>query len=62
MHSQHTLGSSILTTVVTGLVALIPDGAVNYAEKIVSVFVLAVVAELGRRFVTALLERRKKKP
>lgn len=61
MHSsQHTLGSSILTTVVTGLVALIPDGAVNYGEKILSVFVLAVVAELGRRFVTSLLDRRKK--
>jgi hypothetical protein len=58
-HSEHTLGSSILTTVVTGLVAIVPDGVINYIAKIVSVFVLAVVAELGRRAVTSLLEKRK---
>jgi hypothetical protein len=44
---------SVLTSLVTAFVATLPT-VVNYAEKVVSVLVLAMVAEIGRRFIASL--------
>lgn len=49
--TNHDVSGSLLTTMSTALVALLPDETVSYAGKVISVFLLAVIAELGRRFV-----------
>lgn len=54
MTAQHSSSGSIVSAVVTGFVAVIPPEVAGYAEKFLSVFVLAVVAELGRRLVSLL--------
>lgn len=46
-----TVAGSILTSVVTGFVVALPPEFVNYLGKLGSVFLLAVVAEVGRRLV-----------
>ena len=58
-HSPDPSSNSILSAVITGFVALIPLEVFNYAEKLLSVFCLAVVAELGRRLVVKFLGREK---
>lgn len=47
-----------MTSVITATVALVPSGAMNYAVKLVSVLVLAMAAEVGRRLI-ALIWRQK---
>jgi hypothetical protein len=42
--------ASVSTSVITAFVALLPN-AVSYAEKLVSVLVLAMVAEAGRKLI-----------
>lgn len=49
--NHNNTSASILTSVVTGSIAIIPPGALGYAEKLVSVLVLAMVAEVGRRVI-----------
>ncbi len=44
-------GASLVGAFVTGFVVAIPEAAVSYGGKIVSVFFLAIVAEIGRRLV-----------
>lgn len=53
-------GSLLLSSFVTGFVVAIPEAAVSYAGKVVSVFVLAIVAELGRRLINRLWKGEKK--
>lgn len=43
--------ASISTSVITAFVALIPGAALTYAEKLLSVLVLAMAAEAGRRII-----------
>lgn len=56
----HNGSGTIANAVVTAFVAVLPEAAFGYATKLLSVFVLAAVAEGGRRLVAWLLERRKK--
>jgi hypothetical protein len=58
MKDHSSEGASILTSIVTGFVALVPGDTFNYLEKLASVFLLAVVAELGRRLVTMFFTRK----
>lgn len=51
--------SSITNGVITGFMTAVPSEALGYSEKLLSVFVLAMVAELGRRFVISILEKKK---
>lgn len=44
---------------VTGIVALLPEGTMTFAVKVLSVFVLAMAAELGRRIVTIVWKKKK---
>lgn len=53
MHSDHA-GAALVSGVVTGVVVAIPEAALSYGEKVLSVFFLAVVAEIGRRLVHRL--------
>lgn len=53
------VGSGI-TSAITAGVALLPAEVLSYAEKLLSVFVLAVAAELGRRLVALLWKEKKK--
>ena len=53
MHSDHA-GASFVSALVTGLIVAIPESWISYGGKVFSVFVLAVVAELGRRLVNRL--------
>lgn len=48
------VSASIVSSFVTGLIVAIPEAALSYVGKIVSVFCLAIVAELGRRLVQRL--------
>lgn len=50
----HDFSGSLITTFVTASVALLPDYVLTYAGKVLSVFILAVVAELGRRLVGSI--------
>lgn len=51
--------SPILTSsVLTGFAAVLPPETVPYLLKLVGVFVLAVVAELGRQLVIKLREKK----
>jgi hypothetical protein len=59
-NSGNSIGGSILSSAVTGLVAIIPVTTLDYGEKLLSVFVLAIAAECGRRLVAFLVERGKK--
>ncbi len=59
MNQHHDFGGSLLTSMITAGVALLPDYAVNYAEKVLSVLVLAMVAEAGRRLVGSLWGQKK---
>lgn len=59
MTNDHSIGASILTSVVTAFVVSLPEPVVNYAGKLVSVLVLAMAAEVGRRFVSWLATRGK---
>lgn len=43
-----------MTSLITGLVAIVPAGVLGYTEKLLSVLVLAMVAELGRRVIALL--------
>lgn len=43
-----------MTSAITAAVAVIPSGILGYAEKLLSVLVLAMVAEVGRRAITLL--------
>lgn len=55
---SHSLGASIVTSVVTAFVALWPgEAAVHYIEKLISVLILAAVAEMGRRLGGKLIEK-----
>ena len=56
---NHAVTASVLTSVVTGLVSLVPDGVFGVAEKLISVLVLAMVAETGRRLVSKLWSEKK---
>lgn len=47
-------GAAFMSSIVTGIVVAIPESAVTYGGKMLSVFVLAIVAELGRRLVIRL--------
>ena len=58
MHPHNTFGAAVMTSVITGVIRRRPSGALGYAEKLVSVLILAMVAEVGRR-VIALLWRQK---
>lgn len=49
--SHHSYGTAFMTSVITATVALIPSGMLGYAEKLLSVFILAAVAEVGRRLI-----------
>lgn len=51
MTQNHHISASLLTSVITGSVAIIPAGVLGYAEKLVSVLVLAMAAEVGRRLI-----------
>lgn len=55
-------GASLVSAFVTGFVVAIPEAAVSYGGKVVSVFFLAIVAELGRRLVNRLTQKKEKKP
>ncbi len=57
-HGDNTFAASVVTSVVTATVALIHSPAVTYIEKVVSVFVLAMAAEGGRRFFAKLVDRK----
>ena len=57
---HQTFSGSVLTSIVTAIVALSNTPAFTYAEKVVSVFILAMVAEGGRRAVAKLLDGKKK--
>lgn len=55
MASEHTSGGGfLLHTIITAFVAVLPEDAWSYAKKLVSVLVLAIVAEIGRQFVIRL--------
>jgi hypothetical protein len=54
-----TVVGSIATSVITGFVAVLPSEVAGYAVKLFSVFVLAMVAEAGRRLVKSLWERKR---
>jgi hypothetical protein len=41
----------ILNSLITGFVAIAPPGIMNFVEKLLSVLVLAMAAELGRRLI-----------
>jgi hypothetical protein len=57
MNHGHGFGASISTSAVTAFVALIPNEVLGYCAKLVSVFVLAMVAEIGRRLISNLWSR-----
>ncbi len=59
---HHSLSGSVLTSVVTAFVVSLPEPVVNYAGKLVSVVVLAMAAEVGRRFVSWLATKGKGDP
>ena len=52
-------GGSIRSVVMGAVVGMLPAEALDYAGKIFSVFLLAVVAELGRRLVVLLWREKK---
>lgn len=53
--------SGTLTSItVTALVALIPESIIAYGEKVLSVFLLAIVAEVGRRVIAAVWKKGEK--
>ncbi len=54
----HTVAASVTTSVVTAFVALIPGEAFSYAAKLISVLVLAMVAEAGRRLVSTWWDKK----
>lgn len=47
----HDHGGAFISSFVTGIIVAIPEPWLSYAEKVISVFFLAVVAEVGRRLV-----------
>ncbi len=55
----HTLTTSVTTSVVTAFVALWPSEVAGYLVKLVSVLILAMVAEIGRRAIGWLASKRK---
>lgn len=59
MQHEHT-GSSLISSFVTGFIVAIPEAALTYAGKVVSVFLLAIVAEAGRRLVNRFWKGEKK--
>lgn len=58
--SSYSPSASIATSVITAFVALVNSPAVSYAEKLVSVFVLAMAAEGGRRLFAKLVDKKVK--
>lgn len=50
--THHSYGTAFMTSVITATFALVPNGMLNYVEKLVGVLVLAMAAELGRRLVS----------
>lgn len=61
MHENHGVAASLLTSMVTAVVVSIPEPVVSYAGKLASVFVLAMVAEGGRRLVSWLVSKMRRK-
>jgi len=51
--------ASLSTSVVTAFVALWPSEVAGYGVKLLSVFILAMVAEGGRRLVSHLFPKKK---
>jgi|HubBroStandDraft_4_1064222.scaffolds.fasta_scaffold62718_3 hypothetical protein len=49
---QHDSNGTFRSSVIAGVISLLPPEAVSYMGKLITVFVLAVVAECGRRLVT----------
>lgn len=58
MQYEHA-SASLLCSFVTGVVVAIPEAALTYSEKIGSVFLLAMVAEVGRRLIARFWKERK---
>jgi hypothetical protein len=58
--THHDVSSSFLTSAITAMVALLPEGALTYGGKVLSVFLLAAIAEVGRRLVAHIWERMKR--
>lgn len=55
--TNHSHGTAFMTSVITATVALVPSGTFNYVEKLLSVFVLAMAAEVGRRLIALAADR-----
>jgi len=59
-HHFSTAGT-ISNAAITAFVAIVPDEALSFLQKMLSVFILAVVAELGRRSINRLLKSKDNK-
>lgn len=59
MTHHHSFGAAVMTSAITGVVAVIPPNVLNYAEKLLSVLVLAMVAEAGRRLISVFWKEKK---
>jgi hypothetical protein len=59
--SNSGIGASLATSAVTGFVAILPESVLGYGEKLISVLVLAMVAEAGRRLVSRLWRNKEDK-
>jgi hypothetical protein len=59
-HYDSSIYGSFMTSVITAVFALIPPEAFTYAEKLISVLVLAMAAEAGRRLVGAVWKNKDK--
>lgn len=59
MVSNEHAGTAFVSSAVTGLIVAIPESVLTYAGKIVSVLLLAAVAEIGRRLVNRFWKEKK---
>jgi hypothetical protein len=57
MTHDHSAGTSFVSSVIVGMLVALPETWLSYSGKVASVFMLAVVAELGRRLVQRLMKR-----